>query len=155
MKVKDIMTREVITVKEDQTKQQAARLMAEHRISGLPVVNDDGMLVGLLTEHDIIGSTGNKVRDIMTRGIISVSEDSDIEEVSRILVHQRIKRLLVLEQGRLVGVISRGDLVKEVAMHWVCPICGEETRSYDPPQYCVRCDAVGVATPSEVVSPGF
>ena len=66
-KVRDVMTREVITIKEDQTKQQAARLLSEHHISGLPVVNEANMVVGVVTEYDVIAREGKLVRDLMTR----------------------------------------------------------------------------------------
>jgi CBS domain-containing protein len=154
MKVKDVMTRQVITVKEDQTKQQAARLLAQHRISGLPVVNNDGVLVGVVTEYDVIAKEGRKVGDIMTRGVISVSEDTDLEEVSHILVHERIKRLPVLDQGRLIGIISRADLVREIATRWVCHVCGEVTHSDEPPERCPRCGAEEVVASSEPAPPG-
>jgi CBS-domain-containing membrane protein len=155
MKVKDVMTREVITIREDQTKQQAARLLSEYRISGLPVINEERMVVGVVTEYDVIARKGQRVRDIMTRGVISVTEDTDLEEVSRILVHERIKRLLVLDQGKLIGIVSRADLVKEVAMRWVCPICGEVMHSQRPPERCVRCGTTEIATLIEPISPGF
>ena len=154
-KVRDVMTREVITVKEDRTRQQAARLLSEHRISGLPVVNDANMLVGVVTEYDVIAKNGDRVRDIMTRGVISVSEDTDLEEVSRILVHERIKRLPVLDQGRIIGIISRADLVKEVATRWVCPVCGEIMHNQFPPSHCSRCGTADIATLEGQVAPGF
>ncbi len=84
MKVKDVMTTSVITVTEDQSKQQAARLLSQHRISGLPVVNNEQAVVGVVTEFDIIAREGNTVREIMTRGIISVTADTDLEEAGRI-----------------------------------------------------------------------
>ncbi len=153
-KVRDVMTRKVITVKEDQTKQQAARLLSEYHISGLPVVNDDNMLVGVVTEYDVIAREGQFVRDIMTRGVISVTEDTSLEEVSRILIHERIKRLLVVEQGKLIGVVSRADLVKEVATRWLCSACGEIMHSQLPPERCSHCGAEQIVT-LEQITPGF
>src|SRR5439155_10696704 len=129
MKAKDVMTTRVITVTENQTKQQAARLLAQHRISGLPVVNDDNVVVGVVTEYDVISKEGQTVGEIMTRGVVSVTPDTDLEEVGHILVNERIKRLPVLDQGRLVGIVSRAVLVREVALHWVCPVCGEVVHS--------------------------
>ena len=157
MKVKDVMTTRVITVKTDQTKQQAARLLAQHRISGLPVVDDDNVLVGVVTEHDIIaqGEEGGKtVGDIMTRGVISVAPDTDLEEASHILVHERIKRLPVLEQGKVIGIVSRADLVKEIATRWVCYVCGEVVHSEEQVERCPRCGAVEVVTSAEPEPPG-
>ncbi len=154
MKVKDVMTSKVITVKEDQTKQQAARLLSQYRISGLPVVNNDNVLVGVVTEYDVIAKEGKTVGDIMTSGVISVAPDTDLEEASHIFVHERIRRLPVLDQGRVIGIMSRGDVVKEMATRWVCYVCGEIVHSEKQPERCPRCGAVGVATSGESVSPG-
>ena len=93
MKAEDVMTTRVITVTENQTKQQAARLLSQHRISGLPVINADNVVVGVVTEYDIISKEGQSVGDIMSHGVISVTPETDLEEVSHILVHERIKRL--------------------------------------------------------------
>src|SRR5260370_24021633 len=154
MKDEDVMTIKVITVTEDQTKQQAARLLSQHRISGLPVVNNDHVVVGVVTEYDVIGKEGQTVGEIMTRGVISVTPDTDLEEVSHILVHQRIKRLPVIDQGKLVGIVSRADLVKEVALRWVCPVCGEMVHSEEQPERCPRCGAQQVAASFESAAPG-
>jgi CBS domain-containing protein len=154
MKVADIMTRRVITVTEKQTRQQAARLLSEHRISGLPVINAANTLVGVVTEYDIISKSGRTVGEIMTRGVISVSPDTDVEEVSHILVHERIKRVPVLDKGRLVGIVSRADLVREVAMGWLCPVCGELVRGEEQPEFCPRCGTLNVPASFEPEPPG-
>jgi predicted transcriptional regulator len=154
MKVKDVMTTNVITVKEDQTRQQAARLLAQHRISGLPVVNDGGILVGVVSEYDIIGKEGKTIGDIMSRGVISVGADTDLEEASHILVHERIRRLPVVDQGKVIGIISRSDVVKEMATRWVCYVCGEIIHSDEQPERCPRCGATGVVSANEPVAPG-
>jgi CBS domain-containing protein len=154
MKAEDVMTTKVITVAENQTKQQAARLLSQHRISGLPVVNNDNVVVGVVTEHDVISKEGQTVGEIMTRGVVSVTPDTDLEEVRHILVNERIKRLPVLDQGRLVGIVSRADLVREVALHWVCPVCGEVVRSEEQPERCPRCGAKNVPQSFEPAAPG-
>ncbi len=154
MKAEDVMTTRVITVTENQTKQEAVRLLAEHRISGLPVLNANNALVGVVTEFDIIGKEGQTVGDIMSRGIISVTPDTDLEEVGHILVHERIKRLPVLASGRLVGIISRADLVRELALRWVCPVCGEVLHSEEQPERCPRCGASNVPASFEQAAPG-
>jgi CBS domain-containing protein len=155
MKVKEVMTTQVITVREDQTKKQVAQLLTQHRISGVPVVRNGNVAVGIVTEYDIIAKEGQRVSDIMTLGLISVSEDTELEEVSRILIHERIKRVLVLDHGHLVGIVGRADLIKEVAMRWVCPVCGEMVHSQIPPQVCPRCGTTKIAALAESVSPGF
>jgi CBS domain-containing protein len=154
MKAEDVMTTRVIIVTEDQTKQQAARLLAQHRISGLPVVNNEHVVMGVVTEHDIISKEGQTVGEIMTRGVISVTPDTGLEEVSYLLVHERIKRVPVLNQGRLVGIVSRADLVRVVAMHWVCPVCGEMVHSEQQPERCPRCEGRKVPVSSESEPPG-
>lgn len=154
MKAEDVMTTRVITVTENQTKQQAARLLAQHRISGLPVVNTDHVVVGVVTEYDVISKEGQTVGEIMTRGVISVTSDTDLEDVGQILVHERIKRLPVLDSGRLVGIVSRADLVREVALRWVCPVCGEVVHSEQQPERCPRCGAKNVPASFESAAPG-
>jgi CBS domain-containing protein len=154
MKAEDVMTTRVVTVTEHQSKQEAARLLSHYRISGLPVVNDDNMVVGVVTEYDVISKEGKTVGAIMTRGVISVTPDTDLEEVRHILVHEHIKRLPVLEQGRLLGIVSRADLVREVAMHWVCNICGEVIHSEEQPERCPRCGASKVPAAFESEPPG-
>src|SRR2546426_5345904 len=154
MKAEDVMTTKVVTITEEQSKQQAARLLSQHRISGLPVVNNDYVVVGVVTEFDVISKEGQSVGEIMSRGVISVTPDTDLDAVGHILVHERIKRLPVLDQGRLVGIVSRADLVREVAMHWTCPVCGEMIRSERQPERCPRCGAIKMPGSSESEPPG-
>lgn len=154
MKAEDVMTTKVISVTANQTKKQAALLLAQHRISGLPVVNDDNVVVGVVTEYDVISKEGQTVGDIMSHDVISVTPDTDLEEVRHILVHERIKRLPVLDQGRLFGIVSRADLVREVALRWICPVCGEVIYSEEKPESCPRCGARKVLASSELAPPG-
>jgi len=154
MKTEEVMTTRVITVTENDTKQQAARLLSQHRISGLPVLNADNVVVGVVTEYDVISKEGPTVREIMTRGVISVTPDTDLDEVRYILVHERIKRLPVIDKGRLLGIVSRADLVREVAIGWMCPVCGEVVRGEEQPERCPRCGAKNVAVTYEPEDPG-
>ena len=93
MKASEIMTRSVVTVDESAGVGDAARLLARNRISGVPVVNAGGALVGLVTEHDLIAKPGNTVAEIMTRGVISVSPDTELEAIQHLLTNQRIRRV--------------------------------------------------------------
>lgn len=154
MKAEDVMSTKVITVTEHQSKQQAAHLLFQHHISGLPVVNDDHVVVGMVTEYDVMSKEGRTVDEIMTHGVIAIAPDTDLEEVSHILVHKRIRRLPVLHHGRLLGIVSRADLVREVAMRWVCPVCGEVVRSEEQPEHCPRCGASNVPASFESGPPG-
>lgn len=155
MKAREIMTREVISILESASFEDAARLMARNRISGLPVVSDSGALVGLVTEHDLIAKAGRLVSDVMTRGVISVSADTEVEQVQHLLSNQRIRRVPVVDNGKVVGIVSRSDLVRQIAMRWVCGVCGEIVRGIDPPGQCPRCGADDHAFVHDVVPPGM
>lgn len=155
MKAREIMTREVICIRESASFEDAARLMARNRISGLPVVSDNGSLVGLVTEHDLIAKSGRLVADVMTRGVISVSADTEVEQVQHLLTNQRIRRVPVVDNGRVVGVVSRSDLVRQIAMRWVCGVCGEIVRALDPPAQCPCCGAGESGFVHDVVPPGM
>ncbi len=155
MKVSEIMTKAVISVSEGETIEGVARLLASHGISGLPVVNKNGMLIGMVTEYDLIAKTGPTVGNIMSRGVISVSPETDIEEVRHLLTNQRIRRVPVMEGDQLVGIVSRSDLIKQIAMRWVCPACGETLRGPEAPAQCPRCHAPKSVFTHEVMQPGM
>jgi len=155
MKAREIMTRDVISILDEATVEDAARFLARNRISGLPVVNADGMLMGLVTEHDLIAKQGRQVTDIMSRSVITVSPDTEVEEVQHLLTNQRIRRVPVIEDGKVVGIVSRSDLVRQIAMRWVCGVCGEIVRALDPPAICPRCGADESAFVHDVVPPGM
>lgn len=155
MKVQEIMTKAVISVPESATIEDAARLLARQGISGLPVVNKDGKLIGLVTEYDLISKVGQTVGDIMSRGVISVSPETDTEEVSHLLTNQRIRRVPVLLGDQLVGIVSRSDLIKQIAMRWVCPACGETLRGPEAPAQCPRCHAPKSVFTHEIMQPGM
>ncbi|MFV9504812.1 MAG: CBS domain-containing protein [Oscillochloridaceae bacterium umkhey_bin13] len=155
MKAREIMTREVISILDETTVEDAARVLARNRISGLPVVNTGGLLVGLITEHDLIAKTGRSVGDIMSRGVITVSPDTEVEQVQHLLTNQRIRRVPVVEDGRVVGIVSRSDLVRQIAMRWVCGVCGESVRGLEPPHTCPSCGAGESAFAHDVVPPGM
>lgn len=154
MKAREIMTSNVISVRDTNTVEDAARLLARHRISGMPVVTSEGVLVGLVTEYDLIAKQGELVRDIMTSQVVSVGADIEVEEVAHLLANQRIRRVPVLDNGRLVGILSRADLVRQIAMRWVCSVCGEMVRSPGVPDSCPRCGARESFT-HEVEPPGM
>ena len=92
MRVTDIMTTNVVSVRDQSSVEEAARLLANHRISGLPVVNGSGALVGLVTEYDLIAKPGRTVADLMSRSVISVSPNTPVEEVAHLLANRHIRR---------------------------------------------------------------
>ena len=156
MRAMDIMTTDVITVDPDMTVQVLAKLLAERGISGAPVVDASGRLVGIVSEGDLlhraeigtarrhrerrrswwlddfasdlardyIRSHGRTVKDIMTRDVVTVTEDIDLGEVAALLEAKRIKRVPVTRDGKVIGIITRANLVRALA----------STKSTPPPQ---------------------
>ncbi|ALM76333.1 IMP dehydrogenase [Thermococcus barophilus] len=102
---------DVITISPDETLDYALFLMEKHDIDGLPVIKD-GKVVGIVSKKDIAAKEGQKVKDIMTKEVITVEEDISVEEAMKIMVENRIDRLPVVnKKGRLIGLITMSDLV--------------------------------------------
>lgn len=141
MKVKEIMTTQVVTVTGRTPVTVIAGLLRENRISGVPVVDAAGVVVGLVSEYDLLARSGETAGDVMTPSVISVSEDTDVEDVRHLLVERRIRRVPVTSGQRLAGIVSRGDVVALLTTEWVCQVCGEAVRGQHPPPRCPRCHA--------------
>lgn len=117
---KDVMSRKMITVKEHTGIKEAIRLLVEHNITGLPVVSEDMRLLGIVTEKDIlralydrsVGIERRTVADLMTSEISSFEENDDLMKVYESLMASKFRRVTVLSEGKLVGVISRRDIIK-------------------------------------------
>jgi CBS domain-containing protein len=120
--VVDLMTTEVIAVSRETGLRDAARLMFRNRVSGLPIVDEVGALVGIITEADFLKleverqegtrGQGDTVGDVMSRGVVTVPPNVEIYEAAKIMAVQEVKRLPVVdEDNRLLGVISRSDIV--------------------------------------------
>lgn len=137
----DIMTPDPLTFSPETSVHEAAQVLSEHRISGAPVCGNDGRIVGIVSEYDLIARPGAHVRDVMTRDVVSVSESASIDQVRAILVMQRLKRVPVTSDGKLVGLISRADMVRELAYRWQCKRCGNLVRARRAPSGCPRCGA--------------
>lgn len=116
---KDLMTREVVTVAPDATSRDIAKILTEHRISAVPVVDPSGAPVGMVSEGDLLGrdqpERERRARDIMASPVQTVAEDSDIAEIARLLAEPRCKEVPVLRDGRIVGIVSRTDLARAIA----------------------------------------
>ena len=124
MLARDIMTPDVITIHPHASVQDAARHLSDYRISGMPVVDGDSQVIGMVTEADIISKPGATVEKIMTRRVVSVQDDTPVDEIAQILTGNRIKRVPVMAGTRLLGVVSRADIVRMMAGRWVCEVCG-------------------------------
>jgi CBS domain-containing protein len=143
MRVSDVMTRNVVSIRSDDTILKAARLMLQNRISGLPVVNAEGGLVGMVTEGDFLRRTetgtsrrrpkwiefvlgpgrlaeeftrtsGRKVDEVMTQDPVTIGEDVSLATAVELMERKRIKRLPVIRDGNIVGIISRANLVRAI-----------------------------------------
>jgi CBS domain-containing protein len=140
MKVKDVMTREVVTVSPDALLKEAAILLVEHRISGLPVVDGDGRLHGVVSGSDLLvkeqGEPGggwlrwlvdpmavadrvkldaHLVREAMTAPALTIGPERRIAAAAKLMLAGRVHRLPVVAGGSLVGIVSRSDLVRAFA----------------------------------------
>lgn len=116
----DIMTRRVYTITPQASVQEVAQLLNRERISGVPVIDDTGgQLIGIVTEADIIQNIGRddlQVADIMSRQLTTVTEDTPVSEIAALLSERQIKRVPVVQNGRVIGIVSRADIVQAVAL---------------------------------------
>jgi CBS domain-containing protein len=144
MNAQQVMTREVVSIGPDASVWEAACLMLEKKISGLPVIDDKGDLVGVLTEGDCLRRTetgtertrprwlefltspdrladdyvhahGRKVSEVMTRDVATVAEGVSLEEIVHLMETKRIKRVPVLREGKVVGIVSRANVLHALA----------------------------------------
>ena len=140
MLARDVMTTNVITVGPETSVRDIARQLVTSRISAVPVVDDDGQLVGLVSEGDLmrrpetgaarhpswwlrllaepetsardyVKSHGLNARDVMTRDVVTIAEDASLEDVATLLEGYRIKRVPVVRDGKVVGIVSRANLL--------------------------------------------
>ena len=153
MKARDIMTSKVVSVRPDAPTRQVARLLLEARISAVPVVDESGAPIGMVSEGDLIGRdekdrearrdwwltllaegetlseeflTSLRVpertaREVMSAPVVTVDEETESAEIARLLAEYRIKRVPVLRDGRVVGIVSRADLLRALAAEQAAP----------------------------------
>ena len=107
----DIMTRKVVTTKTDRSIWDTARVLLDKGYGGMPVVDYDGKLIGMVSGFDVISKSGNTVGEIMSRGVVYVKPDDSLDEVIHLMGLHGIRRVPICEGDRLVGIISRSDLL--------------------------------------------
>ena len=118
MKLREVMTNPVIRIHPDETVSVAARALEHYNIGILPVCGGDGRLCGLVTDRDLVtrciaagrSVANTSVREVMTRQVISVRPDMDAAAAAGLMAREQIRRLPVVENGRLCGMVSLGDL---------------------------------------------
>jgi CBS domain-containing protein len=144
MKAADVMTRDVVTVSPEMPVPELVKLLLSRHISGVPVVDKDGALVGIVTEGDLVRraelgtehkrggwlsfftgtailaqeyvrSHGTKVSDVMTPGVVAVGPETPLSDIADLMEQRRIRRLPVVQDGRVVGIISRANLLRAFA----------------------------------------
>ena len=120
MEVRELMNPSVVSITPDESTALAARLIARHNIGALPVCTEDGTLRGVVTDRDIVlrciaaeeEPAKTPVRSIMSRSIYSVSPQDDVRAASHMMSQKQVRRLPVVEDGKVVGMISLGDLAR-------------------------------------------
>jgi len=116
MIAKDIMTRDVITVSPTTTVKKLAMMLIKNQISGAPVTGKNGKIIGVVSEADIVGKKGKDVKSIMTKEIICAAEDDPVERIAQLMTTHNIKRLPVMRGDKIVGIVSRADIVSAIAL---------------------------------------
>ncbi|MDI6892562.1 MAG: CBS domain-containing protein [Actinomycetota bacterium] len=138
MQAKDLMTKEVITVKKEAPVRETIDLLLKNRITGLPVIDKTGKVLGIVSESDLVYKLetmlpttsywadrkkfkeerwkmmATTAGEIMSTNLIYATEDAPIEEIATLMLEKRIKRLPILRDGKLVGIISRADVLKSI-----------------------------------------
>jgi CBS domain-containing protein len=119
-RAEDVMTKNVISVDRDDTVEHAIRTLLEHRISGAPVTDRSGSLVGIISEFQLLEVIyepelrSAPVSRLMTKDVLTVDEQATLSDVASLFVVHRIRRAPVVRDGRVVGLISRRDLLRYV-----------------------------------------
>lgn len=116
-KARDIMTTDLITVGRRTPIHDAIRILVENNITGLPVVDEDMTLVGIISEKDVLGLLYNiedkpgNVEDFMTEQVIFFNEEDSLIDITESLIEGNFRRIPIVTNGRLVGIISRKDII--------------------------------------------
>lgn len=116
MLAKDIMTKDVITVSPTTTVKNLAQILMQNQISGAPVADKKGKILGVVSEADIVAKKGKLVKDIMSKNVVGVTDDTPVEKIAGVMTTHKINRLPVMREEKLVGIVSRADIVGAIAM---------------------------------------
>jgi CBS-domain-containing membrane protein len=181
MNASDVMVTGVITVNPNSKVGEVAELLLAHRISAMPVIDDAGKLVGMVSEGDLLRRSeaetgherawwlrllmgrenlaaeyvrehGRKVADVMTRGVISAEPDTPVADIATLLERHRIKRVPIVQNGKVVGIVSRANLIQALAtFHKKIDFgsTGRRCRAARKDRFAAQLRALGAATPGQ------
>ncbi|OIO74621.1 MAG: hypothetical protein AUJ85_05310 [Elusimicrobia bacterium CG1_02_37_114] len=118
LKAKDLMTKDVITISPDATLADAIEILITKKISGMPVIDADKKMIGIISEKDILNFafSGNlhntKVKEAMTKNVTSFPPDADIDSITLAIGQHQFRRVPIVEDGKVLGIISRRDIIR-------------------------------------------
>jgi len=124
MFVKELMRKSVVTVREDDDVKTICALLTKHKISGLPVLNKTGKLVGFISERDVIAAVprknfiDKKARELMSKRVKTITEDAPLIQASKIFTVKTFRHLPVVRGGKLVGIVTRKDVTTQMMKHY-------------------------------------
>jgi len=128
MLAKEIMTERVISVPSDAPVKDLAKLLMDHSVSGVPVIDNNGKILGIVSEADLLAKKGKLAKDIMSSKIFTVRAETPVEDIAALMTAQKIKRVLVVGDKELAGIVSRADIVRAIALGDYVPL---RTPMYD------------------------
>lgn len=138
--VADVMVSNVLVVHTGDSVDDAVRLIVDSRITGVPVVDDHHHILGIVAESDVLSKRGQTVDEVMTRDVLTTTESQSLDSAAEMMLTRRIRRLPVVRDGRLVGILTRADLLRHVRhTHWTCDWCGTTVLGLRPPNACPQC----------------
>ena len=125
LKAKDVMTKKVITISPEATLADVVKLLEANGITGVPVVDADEKVIGIITEKDILNFVLTysskvqitKIKEAMTKNVICFTSDTDIDKIALCFSKSDIRRVPIVDEGKLVGIISRKDLISSLISH--------------------------------------
>lgn len=118
--IRDIMTKEVITIKAGQTLKETCKVLIENKLSGVPVEDEKGALIGFVSERDILTTISKgdflnkKAEDIMMKNVVSAKEDASIEYLSRLFTEHPFRHIPITKNKKIVGIVSRKEIVNKL-----------------------------------------
>ncbi|HEX7230084.1 MAG TPA: CBS domain-containing protein [Candidatus Binatia bacterium] len=115
MIARDIMTKDIITVAPTMTVKLLAKTLVKNQVSGAPVADRNGKIIGIVSEADIIAKKGKDVRSIMSKKVITVPDNTSVEDIAQLMTTHSVKRVPVMHDAKVVGIVSRADIVSAIA----------------------------------------